>query len=141
MMGEKKLAVGIPLLSRLNKLCETCVIAKRRYRQEGVNEKKKIPEFTIMDPFYSDEANDVTKRETRAENVTPPEETEIPTGGEASPSTYSPTTHEATSPQVTNTPVRLRSLADIYANTKEVAGIEEEEIELMMIVSEESTCY
>ncbi|KAK8655862.1 hypothetical protein V6N13_108427 [Hibiscus sabdariffa] len=48
--------------------------------------------FTIMDPFYSDEANDVTNGETRNENVTPPEATEIPIGGEASPSTYSPTT-------------------------------------------------
>ncbi|KAK8651052.1 hypothetical protein V6N13_140668 [Hibiscus sabdariffa] len=94
-----------------------------------------------MDPFYSDEANDVTNGETRTENVTPPEATEIPTGGEASPSTYSPTTHEADSPQVTSTPVRFRSLADIYANTKEVVGIEEKENEVMMVVSEEPTCY
>ncbi|KAK8614797.1 hypothetical protein V6N13_068588 [Hibiscus sabdariffa] len=52
--------------------------------QEGtytrrVNNNKKIPEFTIMDPFYSDEANDVTNKETRVENVTPREATEIPT--------------------------------------------------------------
>ncbi|KAK8675512.1 hypothetical protein V6N13_033578 [Hibiscus sabdariffa] len=80
-----------------------------------------------MDPFYSDEANDVTNGETGAENVTPPKATEIPIGGEVSPSTYSQTTHEATSPQVTNTLVHLRSLAEIYAKTEEVVGIEEEE--------------
>ncbi|KAK8604403.1 hypothetical protein V6N13_099346 [Hibiscus sabdariffa] len=108
---------------------------------ESVNDNKKIPEFTIMDPFYSNEANDVTNGETRTKNVTPPEATEIPTGGEASPSTYSPTTHEADSPQVTSTPVCFRSLADIYANTEEVVGIEEEENEVMMVVSEEPTCY
>ncbi|KAK8686369.1 hypothetical protein V6N13_125394 [Hibiscus sabdariffa] len=101
---------------------------------ESVNDNKKIPEFTIMDPFYSDEANDVTNGETRTENVTPPEATEIPTGGEASPSTYSPTTHEVDSPQVTSAPVHFRSLADIYANTEEVVGIEEEENEGQIVV-------
>ncbi|KAK8696622.1 hypothetical protein V6N13_001754 [Hibiscus sabdariffa] len=94
-----------------------------------------------MDPFYSGEANDVTNGETWTENVTQPEATEIPIGGEASPSTHSPTTHEATSPQVTNTPVHLRSLTDIYINTEDVIGIEEEENEVMMVVSEEPACY
>ncbi|KAK8578372.1 hypothetical protein V6N13_116218 [Hibiscus sabdariffa] len=109
--------------------------------KEGVNDDKKIPEFSIMDVFYSDRANLKTNGETGSENVTPPAAVEIPTGGEASPSTNSPNTHEATSPQVTNTPVRLRSITNIYANTEEVLGVEEEENEVMMMVSEEPTCY
>ncbi|KAL4352257.1 hypothetical protein GQ457_06G019090 [Hibiscus cannabinus] len=99
--------------------------------KEVFNNNKGIPEFTILDAVYSDETNVVTNEETGAENVTPPAVAETPTGEEASSSTNSPNIHEATSPQVTNTPVRFRSLADIYANTEEV----------MMVVSEEPTCY
>ncbi|KAL4304119.1 hypothetical protein GQ457_10G006780 [Hibiscus cannabinus] len=106
--------------------------------KEVFNNNKGIPEFTILDAVYSDETNVVTNEETGAENVTPPAVAETPTGEEASSSTNSPNIHEATSPQVTNTPVRFRSLADIYANTEEIVDIEEE---VMMVVSEEPTCY
>ncbi|KAG6501588.1 hypothetical protein ZIOFF_041471 [Zingiber officinale] len=34
-----------------------------------------------------------------------------------------------------------RSISDIYANTEEVVGIDEEENEVMLMMSEESTCY
>ncbi|KAL4388255.1 hypothetical protein GQ457_09G011180 [Hibiscus cannabinus] len=87
------------------------------------------------------EANVETNRETGAQNVTPPAAAKIPTGGETSLSTNSPNTHEATSPQVTNTTVRLKSIIDIYANTEEVVGVEEEENEVIVVVSEKPTCY
>ena len=45
------------------------------------------------------------------------------------------------SPLSTNTPVRLRSLTDIYDNTEEVVGGNEQENEVMMVVFEEPTCY
>ncbi|KAL4303488.1 hypothetical protein GQ457_10G006770 [Hibiscus cannabinus] len=94
--------------------------------KEVFNNNKGIPEFTILDAIYSDETNVVMNEETGAENVTPPAVAETPTGEEASSSTNSPNIHEATSPQVTNTPVRFRSLVDIYANTEEIVDIEEE---------------
>ncbi|KAK8663830.1 hypothetical protein V6N13_083635 [Hibiscus sabdariffa] len=100
---------------------------------------KLISDMTRGEISYK--ANVETNGETGAQNVTPPTAAEIPTGGEASLSTNSPNTHEATSPQVTNTLVRLRSITDIYANIEEVVGVEEEENEVMIVVSEERTCY
>ena len=67
--------------------------------------------------------------ETGIDNVIP-HATEIPAIGETNPSTPS-----------TNTLVHLRSLTDIYTNTKEVVGGEEQENGVMVVVFEEPTCY
>ena len=96
---------------------------------EVVSDGKEITEFQVMDQFYSDEFENLEDAETGVENVLP-HATEIPAIGETSPS-----------PPSTNTPVRLRSLSDIYANTEEVVGGDEQENEVMMVVSEEPTCY
>ena len=82
-----------------------------------------------MNQFYSDEFINLEDAETRVENALP-HATEIPTIGETS-----------SSPPSTNTPVCLRSLSDIYANTEEVVSGDEQENEVMMVVSEEPTCY
>ena len=96
---------------------------------EVVSDGKEIIEFQVMDQFYSDEFENLEDAETGVENALP-HATEIPAIGETSPS-----------PPSTNTPVRLRSLSDIYANTEEVVGGDEQENEVMMVVSEEPTCY
>ena len=96
---------------------------------EVVSDGKEIIEFQVMDQFYSDEFDNLEDAETGVENALP-HATEIPAIGETSPS-----------PPSTNTPVRLRSLSDIYANTEEVVGGDEQENEVMMVVSEEPTCY
>ena len=82
-----------------------------------------------MDQFYSDEFENLEDAKTEVENVVP-HATEIPTIRKTSPS-----------PPSMNTPVRLRSLTDIYANTEEVVGADEQENRVMMVVSEEPTCY
>ena len=96
---------------------------------EVVSDGKEITEFQVMDQFYSDEFENLEDAETGVENALP-HATEIPAIGETSPS-----------PPSMNTPVRLRSLSDIDANTEEVVGGDEQENEVMMVVSEEPTCY
>ncbi|KAG6517846.1 hypothetical protein ZIOFF_021245 [Zingiber officinale] len=101
-------------------------------------------QFMVVDPFDTDAAFDT---EAGAEDVTTPEIVVVPMTGASSPSTPSSNTYAASSPSITNSPesyegqVRFRSIADIYANTEEVVGIDEEESEVMMVISEEPTCY
>ncbi|KAG6510525.1 hypothetical protein ZIOFF_028549 [Zingiber officinale] len=105
----------------------------------GANNEEKVPEFVVVDTFGTDEVIVATDIEAAAEDVTTPAAT-------SSPSTPSLNTHTASSPSITNSPesyegpARFRSIADIYANTEEVVGIDEEEDEVMLI-SEEPTCY
>ncbi|KAG6471152.1 hypothetical protein ZIOFF_072253 [Zingiber officinale] len=110
----------------------------------GANNEENLPEFMVVDAFDTDAAFDI---EAGAEDVTTPEIAAVPMTGASSPSTPSSNTYAASSPSITNSPesfegpVRFRSIADIYANTEEVVGIDEEEGEVMMVISEEPTCY
>ncbi|KAG6471158.1 hypothetical protein ZIOFF_072259 [Zingiber officinale] len=110
----------------------------------GANNEENLPEFMVVDAFDTDAAFDT---EAGAEDVTTPEIAVVPMTGASSPSTPSSNTYAASSPSITNSPesyegpVRFRSIADIYANTEEVVGIDEEEGEVMMVISEEPTCY
>ncbi|KAG6469829.1 hypothetical protein ZIOFF_070760 [Zingiber officinale] len=113
----------------------------------GANNEEKVPEFMVVDAFGTDEVIVAADIEAPAEDVTTPIVAVVPTTGASSPSTPSSNTHTASSPLITNSPesyegpVHFRSIADIYANTEEVVGIVEEEGEVMMVISEEPTCY
>ncbi|KAG6478826.1 hypothetical protein ZIOFF_062270 [Zingiber officinale] len=101
----------------------------------------------VVDAFGTDEVIVAADIEAAAEDVTTPAVAVVPMTGLSSPSTPSSNTHAASSPSITNSPqsyegpVRFRSIADIYANIEEVVGIDEEEGEVMMVISEEPTCY
>ncbi|KAG6511175.1 hypothetical protein ZIOFF_029230 [Zingiber officinale] len=110
----------------------------------GANNKEKVPEFMVVDAFGTDEVIVAADIEAAAEDVTTPA---VAVAGASSPSTSSSNTNTVSSPSITNSPesyegpVRFRSIVDIYANTEEVVGIDEEEGEVMMMISEEPTCY
>ncbi|KAG6485841.1 hypothetical protein ZIOFF_054406 [Zingiber officinale] len=114
---------------------------------KGANNEEKVPEFMVVDGFGTDEVIVAADIEVAAEEVTTPAVAVVPMTGVSSPSTPSSNTHTASSPSITKSPesyegsVRFRSIADIYANTEEVVGIGEEEGEVMMVISEEPTCY
>ncbi|KAG6512493.1 hypothetical protein ZIOFF_030614 [Zingiber officinale] len=106
----------------------------------GANHEENLPEFMVEDVLDTDEVIVVADIEAGTEDVTT-------SPAASSPSTPSSNTHTASSPSITNSPesyegpVRFRSIADIYANTEEVVGIDEEENEVMLMMSEEPTCY
>ncbi|KAG6495613.1 hypothetical protein ZIOFF_043439 [Zingiber officinale] len=113
----------------------------------GANNEERVPEFMVVDAFGTDEVIVAADIETAAEDVTTPAVVVVPVARASSPSTPSSNTNIASSPSITNSPesyegpVRFRSIADIYANTEEVVGIDEEEGEVMMVISEEPICY
>ncbi|KAG6536775.1 hypothetical protein ZIOFF_001844 [Zingiber officinale] len=113
----------------------------------GANNEEKVPEFMVVDAFGTDEVIVAADIQAPTEDVTTPAVAVIPMTGASSPSTPSSNTHTASSPSITNSPesyegpVRFRSIVDIYANTEEVVGIDEEEGEVMKVISEEPTCY
>ncbi|KAG6490266.1 hypothetical protein ZIOFF_051551 [Zingiber officinale] len=91
----------------------------------------------VVDAFNTDEvivAADV-------EHVTPLATTIVTMPRASSLSTPPSNAHAVTSPLVTNTPefhegpTRFKSIVDIYANTKEVVGVDEEENEVMMVAT------
>ncbi|KAG6516327.1 hypothetical protein ZIOFF_026786 [Zingiber officinale] len=94
------------------------------------NNEEKVPEFMVVDAFGTDEVIATADIEATAEDVTTPA---VAVAGASSPSTPSSNTNTASSPSITNSPesykgpVHFRSIADIYANTEEVVGIDEEE--------------
>ncbi|KAG6531868.1 hypothetical protein ZIOFF_005703 [Zingiber officinale] len=106
----------------------------------GANHEENLPEFMVEDVLDTDEVIVVADIEAGTEDVTT-------SPAASSPSTPSSNTHTTSSPSITNSPesyegpVRFRSIADIYANTEEVVGIDEEENEVMLMMSEEPTCY
>ncbi|KAG6483537.1 hypothetical protein ZIOFF_060185 [Zingiber officinale] len=95
----------------------------------------------LQDALDTDEVIVVADIEAGTEDVAPPATAVVPMTGASSPSTSSSSTHTTTSPDSHEGPVRFRSIADIYANTEEVVGIDEEENEVMLMMSEEPTCY
>ncbi|KAG6502110.1 hypothetical protein ZIOFF_041999 [Zingiber officinale] len=113
----------------------------------GANNEEMVPEFMVVDAFGTNEVIIVADIEAATEDVTTPAVAVVPMTGASSPSTPSSNTHTASSPSITNSPesyegpVRFRSIADIYANTEEVVGINEKEGEVMMMIYEEPTCY
>ncbi|KAG6517438.1 hypothetical protein ZIOFF_020830 [Zingiber officinale] len=113
----------------------------------GANNEEKVQEFMVVDAFDTDKVIVTADIEVGADNVTTPAIGVVPMTGASSPSTPSSNTHAASSPSITNSPksyegpVHFRFIADIYTNTEEVVGIDEEEGEVMMVISKESTCY
>ncbi|KAG6472324.1 hypothetical protein ZIOFF_069784 [Zingiber officinale] len=97
----------------------------------------------LFDPRHNtDEVIVTADIEAAAEDVTPSSSLATPSSTRASsPSTPSSSTQATTSPESHEGPVRYRSIADIYANTEEIIGIDEEENEVMLMMSEEPTCY
>ncbi|KAG6495659.1 hypothetical protein ZIOFF_043485 [Zingiber officinale] len=96
----------------------------------GANNEERVPEFMVIDTFGTDEVIVASDIEAAAEDVTTPA---VAVAGASSPSTPSSNTNTASSSSITNSPegpVRFRSIANIYANTEEVVGIDEEEGEL-----------
>ncbi|KAG6500514.1 hypothetical protein ZIOFF_040360 [Zingiber officinale] len=94
-----------------------------------------VPEFMVVDAFGTDKVIAVADIEAATEDVTT---LAVAVVGASSPSTPSLNTNTASSPSITNSPesyegsVCFRSIADIYANTEEVVGIDEEEGEFKM---------
>ncbi|KAG6527016.1 hypothetical protein ZIOFF_009103 [Zingiber officinale] len=107
----------------------------------GANHEENLPEFMVEDALDTDEVIVVADIEAGTEDVAPPATAVVPMTRASSPSTSSSSTHTTTSPDSHEGPVRFRSIADIYANTEEVVGIDEEENEVMLMMSEEPTCY
>ncbi|KAG6530926.1 hypothetical protein ZIOFF_004693 [Zingiber officinale] len=107
----------------------------------GANHEENLPEFMVEDALDTDEVIVVADIEAGTEDVAPPATPVVPMTRASSPSTSSSSTHTTTSPDSHEGPVRFRSIADIYANTEEVVGIDEEENEVMLMMSEEPTCY
>ncbi|KAG6539068.1 hypothetical protein ZIOFF_004221 [Zingiber officinale] len=118
--------------------------AHRLFDPKRANNEENLPDFIMLDASYSDEPIVAADTEAGVEDVTPPSEAVVPMTSVSSPSTPSSNAYAATSSSESNTPesyegpVRYRSLADIYANTEEIVGINEE---VMMVMSEEPTCY
>ncbi|KAG6509279.1 hypothetical protein ZIOFF_034672 [Zingiber officinale] len=107
----------------------------------GANHEENLPEFMVEDALDTDEVIIVADIEAGTEDVAPPATAVVPMTRASSPSTSSSSTHTTTSLDSHEGPVRFRSIADIYANTEEVVGIDEEENEVMLMMSEEPTCY
>ncbi|KAG6492381.1 hypothetical protein ZIOFF_047344 [Zingiber officinale] len=113
----------------------------------GANNEEKIPEFMVMDAFGTDEIIVAADIEVAVEDVTTLAVAVVPMTGASSPSTPSSNTHTTSSPSITNSPksyegpVRFRFIANIHTNIEEVVGIDEEEGEVMIVISEEPTCY
>ncbi|KAG6486758.1 hypothetical protein ZIOFF_055337 [Zingiber officinale] len=107
----------------------------------GANHEENLPEFMVEDALDTDEVIVVADIEAGTEDVAPPATAVVPMTRASSPSTSSSSTHTTTSPDSHEGPVRFRSIADIYANTEEVVGIDEEEDEVILMMSEEPTCY
>ncbi|KAG6478563.1 hypothetical protein ZIOFF_062006 [Zingiber officinale] len=109
--------------------------------EEGANNEEKVPEFMVVDAFGTDEVIVATDIEATVEDVTTLIVAVVPMTGASSPSTPSLNTHTASSPSITNSPesyegpVCFRFIDDIYANTEEVVGIDEEEGEKQKIVA------
>ncbi|KAG6531025.1 hypothetical protein ZIOFF_004795 [Zingiber officinale] len=105
-------------------------------------DKEDLPEFVVVNAFNTDEVIVTADIEAAAEDVTPSSSLATPSSTRASsPSTPSSSTQATTSPESHEGPFRYRSIADIYANTEEIIGIDEEENEIMLMMSEEPTCY
>ncbi|KAG6479946.1 hypothetical protein ZIOFF_063423 [Zingiber officinale] len=105
-------------------------------------DKEDLPEFVVVNAFNTDEVIVTADIEAAAKDVTPSSSLANPSSTRASsPSTPSSSTQATTSPESHEGPVRYRSIADIYANTEEIIGIDEEENEVMLMMSEEPTCY
>ncbi|KAG6518159.1 hypothetical protein ZIOFF_021561 [Zingiber officinale] len=105
-------------------------------------DKEDLPEFVVVNAFNTDEVIVTADIEAAAEDVTPSLSLSTPSSTRASsPSTPSSSTQATTSPESHEGPVRYRSIADIYANTEEIVSIDEEENEVMLMMSEEPTCY
>ncbi|KAG6479847.1 hypothetical protein ZIOFF_063322 [Zingiber officinale] len=107
----------------------------------GANHEENLPEFMVEDALDTDEVIVVADIEAGTEDVAPPATAVVPMTRASSPSTSSSSTHTTTSPNSHEGPIRFRSIADIYANTEEVVGIDEQENEVMLMMSEEPTCY
>ncbi|KAG6531657.1 hypothetical protein ZIOFF_005473 [Zingiber officinale] len=94
-------------------------------------DKEDLPEFVVVNAFNTDEVIVTADIEAAAEDVTPSSSLATPSSTRASsPSTPSSSTQATTSPESHEGPVRYRSIADIYANTEEIIGIDEEENEM-----------
>ncbi|XP_042460715.1 uncharacterized protein LOC122044264 [Zingiber officinale] len=112
--------------------------------RHGANNEEKVREFMVMDAFGTDDVIVAADIEAATEDVTT---LAVAVARASSPSTPSSNTNTTSSASITNSPesyeglVRFRSIADIYANTEEVVGINEEEGEVMMVISEEPTYY
>ncbi|KAG6493428.1 hypothetical protein ZIOFF_048411 [Zingiber officinale] len=115
--------------------------------EEGANKDENLPEFMVVDAFDTDEVIVAVDVDAGAKHVTPPATAVVTMPRASSPSTPPSNAHAVTSPLVTNTleshegPARFRSIINIYANTEEVVGVDEEENEVMMVMPEEPTCY
>ncbi|KAG6476133.1 hypothetical protein ZIOFF_065369 [Zingiber officinale] len=107
----------------------------------GADHEENLPEFMVEDALDTDEVIVVADIEAGIEDVAPPATAVVPMTRASSPSTSSSSTHTTTSPDSHEGPVRFRFIADIYANTEKVVGIDEEENEVMLMMSEEPTCY
>ncbi|KAG6500657.1 hypothetical protein ZIOFF_040506 [Zingiber officinale] len=113
----------------------------------GANNEEKVPEFMVVDAFGIDEVIVAADIEVVAEDVTTSAVAVVPMTGASNPSTSSSNTYTASSPSITNSPesyegpVHFRSIVDIYANTEEVVGIDEEEGEAHYWLSEISATH
>ncbi|KAG6483048.1 hypothetical protein ZIOFF_059688 [Zingiber officinale] len=113
----------------------------------GANKDENLSEFMVVDAFDTDEVIVTADVEAGAEHVTPPATAVVPMPRASSPSTTPSNTHAVTSPPITNTPeshegpTHFRFIVNIYANTEEVVGVDEEENEVMMVMSEGPTYY
>ncbi|KAG6510243.1 hypothetical protein ZIOFF_028252 [Zingiber officinale] len=102
----------------------------------GANNEEKVP-----DAFDTNEMIVVADIEVVTEDVITPAVAVVPVTRASSPSTPSLNTHTTSSPSITNSPesyegpVRFRSIDDIYANTEEAVGIDEEEGEKQKTVA------
>ncbi|KAG6528125.1 hypothetical protein ZIOFF_010274 [Zingiber officinale] len=117
------------------------------YKAHRANKDENLPEFMVVDAFDTDEVIVAADVEAGAEHVTPPETAVVPMPRASSPSTPPSNAHAVTLPLVRNTPeshegpVHFRSIVDIYANTEEVVGVDDEDNKVMMVMSEEPMCY
>ncbi|KAG6497222.1 hypothetical protein ZIOFF_045114 [Zingiber officinale] len=111
------------------------------------NKDENLPEFMVVDAFDTDKVIVAADVEAREEHVTQPVTAIVPIPRVSSPSTPPSNARAVISPPVINTPeshegpAHFRSIVDIYANTEEVVGVDEEENEVMMVMSKEPTCY
>ncbi|KAI4325851.1 hypothetical protein MLD38_031215 [Melastoma candidum] len=122
--------------------------------------EEESPEFIILDTLFSD--NVVARPAAVMTNIPTSSTSSMPdeTCVTAAAETVSvPPMTEASSPPMLSSNargtkslvsttleshdgvIRFRSVADIYANADEVATVDEEEVEVMMMISEEPTCY
>ncbi|KAG6506552.1 hypothetical protein ZIOFF_031876 [Zingiber officinale] len=102
----------------------------------GANKDENLLEFMVVDAFDTDEVIVAADVEAGVEHVTPPVTTLVPMTRASSLSTPPLNAHAVTSPPITNTPesheglVHFKFIVDIYANTEEVVGVNEEENEM-----------